>query len=214
LLALRRAAFETYGRLASGAAVEDTYDEAVQTLHIGAFRGSIVRGAMRVTFKSWTDPVTVLPCAAHFPAIRSAGLRKLSIAELSYLVTDPAAAEAVGAAIHATLLRAGVLAAQAAGTAMLVTATTAERAAFYGQLLRFHPIGAPALYPPGTEALTLTGGSMVGGAGRSISRHPFFDMAAEEVDSMRTQILRCLRAAPLHVPSGRQRDKGLMPATD
>ncbi len=189
LLALRKRAFLRAGRLsAQGSSAEDAWDAATQTLHVIATQDDALRGAVRVTFKNWTDPVTVLPCAAHFPAIRSAGLRKLSIAEMSHLVTHPELSETAGAVIHAVLLRAALLAAYAARIAMLVTATTAERAAFYAQVLRFHPIGTPAPYPPGNVPFTLTGGSMVGAAGRGIARHSFFGISEEEVSSMRFQL--------------------------
>lgn len=145
---------------------------------------------MRVTLKGWTEAVSILPCAAHFPAIRSAGLRKLSIAEMSHLVTDPRLGDTASAVIHAALLRAALLAAQAARIAMLVTATSAERALCYARLLRFHSIGTPAPYPPGDAPLTLTGGSMVGAAGRGIARHAFFVTAEEEIASMQSQLAR------------------------
>lgn len=195
LIAVRRAAFERAGRLAEHAplsAAEDPFDDAAPTLHLSAFKGAQTLGAMRVTFKGWTDPITVLPCAAHFAAIRSAGLRKLAIAEFSHLVTDPYLSEQTGAVVHAALLRASLLAAQAARSAMIVTATASDRAAFYGKLLRFHPIGTPACYPPGHDSFTLTGGSMVGAAGRGIARHAFFITAEDEIASMRVQLLRCL----------------------
>lgn len=204
LIAVRRAAFERAGRLAEHApasAATDAFDDAAQTLHIAAFKGAQTCGAMRVTFKGWTDPISVLPCAAHFVAIRSAGLRKLSIAEFSHLVTDPVLNEQAGAVVHAALLRAALLAAQAARSAMIVTATAADRAAFYGKLLRFHPIGAPARYPPGAGNFTLTGGSMVGAAGRGIARHAFFITAEDEIASMRVQLSRCLDiAADMRTP--------------
>lgn len=199
LLDLRRAAFQRAGRLSKrgvAAYIEDPCDSAAQTLHVVALHDEALWGAMRVTLKGWTDAVTVLPCAAYFPAIRSAGLRKLSIAEMSHLVTDPQLGETAGAIIHAALLRAALLAAQAARIAMLVTATTAERAAFYGRLLRFHPIGAPTPYPPGNVPSILTGGSMVGAAGRGIARHAFFVTAEDEVASMKSQITRCLGTTP------------------
>ena len=195
VLKLRKVAFQRAGRLpanGSSTIAQDACDAASQTLHVVALQDAALRGAMRVTFKSWTEAVTVLPCAAHFPAIRAAGLRKLSIAEMSHLVTHPELSDTAGAVIHAALLRSALLAAQAARIAMLVTATTAARAAFYGQLLRFHPIGTPALYPPGDLPLTLTGGSMVGAAGRSIARHTFFVTAEEEVASMRAHLAHCL----------------------
>ena len=196
LIAVRHAAFRQAGRLEPKAGVEDSCDDADHTVHVGAFKGATAHGAMRVTMKSWTDPISVLPCAAHFPAICSAGLRKLSIMEMSHLATDPRLGEQAGAAIHAALVRAALLAAQAARIAMLVTAAPAGRAAYYGQLLRFHPIGTPAPYPPGSELFTLTGGSMVGAAGRSIARHSFFVTAEHEIASMRSELLRCLSIAP------------------
>ena len=199
LLRLRLAALRSDGRVDQNdvSVVNDAVDDAAQTVHVAAVTGGATAGALRMTFKSWTDQVTVLPCAAYFPAIRSAGLRKLSIAEMSHLVVDPALAESAGAVLHAALLRAALIAAQAARIAMLVTAAVPERAAFYGELLRFHPIGAPAVYPPGSMALTLTGGSMVGTAsGRGIERHAFFKTSEEEIASMRTQLFRCLSTSP------------------
>jgi hypothetical protein len=197
LLTLRKRAFLRAGRLSAQASTaEDAWDVAAQTLHVIATQHEALRGAVRVTFKNWTDPVTVLPCAAHFPAIRSAGLRKLSIAEMSHLVTQPELSEAAGAVIHAALLRSALLAAHAARIAMIVTATTADRAAFYAQVLRFHPIGTPAPYPPGDVPFTLTDGSMVGAAGRGIARHSFFGISEEEVSSMRFQLASRFGATP------------------
>ena len=51
-------------------------------------------------------------------------------------------------------------AAKAAGVSMILIATKPDWVRFYQYMLGFHPIGLPALYPPGDFKITLLGGSL------------------------------------------------------
>ena len=63
-----------------------------------------------------------------------------------------------------------------------------------GQILpvRFHPIGLPALYPPGDFKITLLGGSLEQAQSRQRMQNRFFKITDEEVASMKDAIAAAL----------------------
>lgn len=192
---LRHATYLHEGALdePGGGLFTDAADRCEQTVHLAAFHAQNCKCAVRMTIKGWTDPIRVLPCAQHYPAIQSAGLRKLSIAELSHIVVDPAVTSpAHRTVLYSAMLRAGLLAVQSARIAMLVAAAKPEWLQLYTRMLRFHQIGVPARYPPSKVDLTLVGGNMVGAGRREVERNAFFKTSPPEIASMREALLRCL----------------------
>ena len=195
---LRHAYYCHEGWIASDSSKDycDACDASSNTVHLAAFRGKACVGATRLSIKSWTDSISVLPCASSYPALRSAGLRKLSIAELSHLVVDPGVGDsAQRAALMGVLVRGCLLAVQATRVAMLVSAARPEWLPFYKTMLSFHIIDGPATYPPAPMALTLVGGNMIDAGRRATKRSPFFKTLPTEVSSMHAALSRCLVAS-------------------
>lgn len=199
---LRHTAYRHEGWIAgsAGQIVKDEADTNPQTVHMAAYDGEACTAAVRMTIKNWNDPTSILPCAGVYPALQSQGLRKLSIAELSRLVIDPAAAKDRQTLLFGAMVRAGLTALQAARIAMIVTAVRPEWMMLFTRILRFHTLGKPAMYPPAPVAQSLVGSNMIGAGRREIGRHAFFNVSPQEVASMRAALLNCLGASPqMHV---------------
>jgi hypothetical protein len=64
--------------------------------------------------------------------------------------------------------------------------------AFPTARLGFHPIGLPALYPPGDFKITLLGGSLEQAQSRRRMQNRFFKITDEEVASMKDAIAAAL----------------------
>lgn len=196
---LRHVAYVRDGLIPANRAgsVSDDGDRAAEAVQVAAYHDGRCVGSFRMTFKGWTDPVSVLPCAPHYPALQSAGLRKLSMAEISAMIIDPALTNRTHrTALYGALVRAGLIAGQVAHTAMLLVTARPEWVRFYTHLLRFHVIGAPARYPPANVELTLLGGNLAGAGARHIARSRFFHASPAEFASMRSALARALNSSP------------------
>lgn len=75
---------------------------------------------------------------------------------------------------------------------MILIATKPDWVRFYQYMLGFHPIGLPALYPPGDFKITLLGGSLEQAQSRQRMQNRFFKITDEEVASMKDAIAAAL----------------------
>ena len=75
---------------------------------------------------------------------------------------------------------------------MILIATKPDWVRFYQYMPGFHPIGLPALYPPGDFKITLLGGSLEQAQSRRRMQNRFFKITDEEVASMKDAIAAAL----------------------
>ena len=126
------------------------------------------------------------------------------LVEISRLSIEPVISNtSYRTTLYAFLVRA-FTAAKAAGVSMILIATKPDWVRFYQYMLGFHPIGLPALYPPGDFKITLLGGNLEQAQCRQRIQNRFFKITDEEVASMKDAI-----AAGANVVD-RQQDRALV----
>lgn len=168
----------------------DAHDPLSSTIIVAAYDNSVCVGALRVNFSMPWQSVETLPCAPYYPEV--ARLKREAtggVVEMSRLAIDPAITNtSYRTTLYASLVRAGFLAAQAAGVSMIFVATKPEWTRFYEYMLGFKMIGNPAFYPPGNLPIALLGGTFDVALRRQRAQNAFFKVTADEIVSMRAAI--------------------------
>lgn len=188
--ALRLRAYEQYLSIADmpeNGLYTDLFDDLPTTLVVGAYDEGRLIASMRLCFSRTWDSLATLPCAAHYPAL-AAVKRDSSGAfmEVSRVAIDPAITNtSYRTTLYASLVRLGLIAAEAGGVSMVLIATQASSEKFYRYMLGFGRIGEPALYPPGDFKITLLGGDMRQARLRQKAQNSFFRIGQDEIARMR-----------------------------
>lgn len=166
---------------------KDQFDELSSTVHIAAFDGSRMVGTMRLCFSPRGELLASLPCASHYPALKIVKAQSHgSLMEVSRVSIDPAIANtSYRTTLYASLVRIGLIAAEAGGVSNLLIATRPDWVRFYTYMLGFQQIGEPAFYPPGNFKITLLGGTIEQARLRQCMQNAFFKITREEIASMR-----------------------------
>lgn len=169
---------------------KDRFDDLPTTLLIGAYDGERLVGSMRLCFSRPWEDLSSLPCAAYYPdlvPVKSQGHGALM--EVSRVAIDPAITNtSFRTTLYASLVRVGLIAAEAGDVSTILIATPAESEKFYRYMLGFQRIGEPAAYPPGDFRISLLGGAMAQARQRQGIQNSFFRISAEEVVRMRAAL--------------------------
>ncbi len=197
LFALRFRAYEEFMTSADpivNAEYHDQFDDLSTTIQIGAFDDGRLVGGLRLCFTRPGESLATLPCADYYPALqaikRSA---RSSLVEVSRFSIEPDISNtSYRTTLYASLVRASLMAAQAAEVSMILVGTRTDWVRFYKYMLGFELIGEPALYPPGDEKIALLGGSLAQAQLRQRMQNKFFRISAEEVESMHRALLPIL----------------------
>jgi N-acyl-L-homoserine lactone synthetase len=165
----------------------DAYDDQRTTVQMGAYDGDRLVGAMRLCFSPPSDPLSTMPCAEYYPALlpikRSA---PSSLMEVSRFSIDPEISNtSYRTTLYASLVRASLMAAQAADVTMILIATVPEWVRFYKFMLGFELIGEPAVYAPATYKISLLGGTLAQAETRQRLQNKFFRISKEEIAALR-----------------------------
>lgn len=190
IYALRQRAYQefmTAGEPAAGAGFNDAFDDLATTVQIGAYDGDRLAGAMRLCFSQPWDSLTTLPCAAHYPALLPVKRNATgSLMEVSRFSIEPDISNtSYRTTLYGSLVRASLMAAEAAGVSKILIATRPDGVKFYRYMLGFELIGEPALYPPGDVKIALLGGSISKARVRQRLQNKFFRITDDEIASMR-----------------------------
>ena len=190
---LRLRAYWQYLRsdeLPSGAEYKDRFDDLPTTLLMGAYDGDRLVASMRLCFSRPWDSLSTLPCAAYYPDLRPLKTQSRgALMEVSRVAIDPAITNtSYRTTLYASLVRLGLIAAEAADVSTILLATQATSEHFYRYMLGFERIGEPALYPPGDFKISLLGGAMSQARLRQKMQNSFFRITPEEVVRMRSAL--------------------------
>lgn len=175
-----------------GGRYRDAFDDLPTTVTIGAYDGDRLVGTMRLCLSRPWEDLSTLPCAAHYPALadvkRKAGG---ALMEVSRLSIDPGLANtSYRTTLYATLVRASLLAAEAAGVTTILIAMRPQLVRFYQYMLGFDIVGEPAFYPPGNFKIWLLAGSIGQARTRQRLQNAFFRITPDEIESFRAQLAR------------------------
>jgi N-acyl-L-homoserine lactone synthetase len=172
----------------------DRFDALSTTTLFGAYDHGRLVGAMRLCFSHPWQTVSTLPCASYYPALKDVKREQTGgLVEISRLSIEPGVSNtSYRTTLYAFLVRGAFTAAKAAGVSMILIATKPDWVKFYQYMLGFHPIGLPALYPPGDFKITLLGGSLDQAQSRQRMQNRFFKITDEEVASMKHAISAAL----------------------
>jgi N-acyl-L-homoserine lactone synthetase len=181
----------------------DRYDALSTTIQLGAYDGERLVGCVRLCFASPHQPLSSLPCAPYYPALKDVHHQQAhGLVEISRLSIDPSVSNvSYRTTLYAFLVRASLTAALAAGVSMLLVATRPEWVRFYHYMLGFRQIGEPEFYPPGDFKITLLGGSLEQARMRQRLHNRFFKITPDEVASMKTAVMAALNRTALPEPS-------------
>lgn len=174
----------------------DAFDDRATTIAIGAYDGDRLVASVRLCFSRPGEDLSSLPCAAYYPALKD--LKRQApgaLMEVSRLALDPEITNtSYRTTLYATLVRAGLLAAEAAGVSHILIAMQPSSVRFYKYMLGFEVVGEPALYPPGDMKIWLLSGSISQARLRQRMQNAFFRITPEEIQSFRQQLTRVLAA--------------------
>lgn len=190
IYALRQRAYQefmTASDTAAAAGFSDPFDDLATTVLIGAYDGDRLAGSMRLCFSRPWDNIATLPCAAHYPALLAVKRTAAgSLMEVSRFSIEPGISNtSYRTTLYGSLVRASLMAAEAADVAKILIATRPDGVKFYTYMLGFELIGEPALYPPGDVKIALLGGSMSKARARQRLQNKFFRISDEEIAVMR-----------------------------
>lgn len=172
---------------ASQTEYRDAFDDELTTIQMGAYDDGRLVGAMRLCFSRSFDNLSTLPCAAHYPALLAVKrAAKGSLMEVSRFSIDPNISNtSYRTTLYGSLVRASLMAAEAANVSKILIATRPESVRFYTYMLGFELIGKPALYPPGDVKIVLLGGSLAQAQTRQRLQNKFFRITPDEISSLR-----------------------------
>lgn len=170
----------------------DAFDDMVSTVAIGAYDGDRLVASMRLCFSRPGEDLSSLPCAAYYPALKDLKRQASgALMEVSRLSLDPEITNtSYRTTLYATLVRAGLLAAEAAGVSHILIAMQPSSVRFYKYMLGFEVVGEPACYPPGDMKIWLLSGSISQARLRQRMQNAFFRITSEEIQSFRQQLTR------------------------
>lgn len=165
----------------------DAFDDLPTTVLVGAYDGDRLVGALRLCFSRPFDSLATLPCADYYPALlpikRAA---RSSLMEVSRFSINPDISNtSYRTTLYAALVRASLMAAQAANVTMILIATRPDWVRFYKFMLGFELIGEPAVYPPGDFKIALLGGTLAQAEMRQRLQNKFFRISKDEIVAMR-----------------------------
>lgn len=188
--ALRLRAYQPYlpaDEVPAGGLYTDQFDDLATTLIIGAHDAGRLIASMRLCFSRTWDSLGTLPCAAHYPqlsAIKEAS--ESAMMEVSRVAIDPVITNtSYRTTLYASLVRLGLIAAEAGDVSTVLIATQASSEKFYSYMLGLKRIGEPAFYPPGDFKISLLGGDMRQLRLRQKVQNSFFRVGPEDIVRMR-----------------------------
>lgn len=188
--ALRLRAYAAYlppSEIPTNGLYTDAFDDLPTTLVMGAYDAGRLVASMRLCFSRAWDSLETLPCAPYYPeleAVKSSSPGALM--EVSRVAIDPAITNtSYRTTLYASLVRLGLIAANAADVSTILIATQAASEKFYRYMLGFERIGEPAFYPPGDFKISLLGGAIEQARLRQKTQNSFFRISGDDVARMR-----------------------------
>ena len=193
VFALRLRAYEQFmppEQVSSVDEYRDGFDDLPTTLLMGAYDGDKLVGAMRLCFSPPWESLATLPCGPYYPALRQLKrTAKGSLMEVSRFSIHTALSNtSYRTTLYASLVRASLMAAEAADVAKILIGTRPDWVRFYKYMLGFEVIGEPALYPPGDIKIAMLAGSLAQAQARQRMQNAFFRITPAEIASLRRML--------------------------
>ena len=188
--ALRLRAYAVYlppNEIPANGLYTDPFDDLATTLVMGAYDAGRLVASMRLCFSRAWDSTLTLPCAPYYPELETIKSSSSgALMEVSRVAIDPAITNtSYRTTLYASLVRLGLIAANAADVSTILIATQAASEKFYRYMLGLERIGEPAFYPPGDFKISLLGGAMEQARLRQKCQNSFFGVSDDEVARMR-----------------------------
>lgn len=205
--ALRYRAYHASGILDDDASSQfhDRADRFASTAVVIAYDKGKCVGTVRICFSHPWLPVSTLPCAPYYPALKdikrsAAG----ALVEVGRMAIDPDITNtSYRTTLYAALVRAGFIAAQAGGASYVLVTAKESGVAFYKAMLGFKVVGEPAHYPPGDIPITLLVGTIGDAQLKQRAQNAFFRITLDEIGSMRAALGPALArpSVTVHAPA-------------
>lgn len=179
----------------------DPSDYLTATAQIAAYDGPSCIGALRVSFSSANGLFGSLPCMPYYPEAKDLAEQPgRRLVEISRLAVDPGISNtSYRTTLYATMVRAGLIAADAGYTTDILVATKPSSVKFYEYMLGATRLGKPAKYPPGDIEITLLRLPLSEAKMRQRRQNQFFRISTDEIASMREALEPVLRFSAINM---------------
>ncbi len=165
----------------------DEHDTSPLTLQLAGYNHGSCVGALRVSFTQLHGLSARLPCESHFCEIGDVASYKS--VEISKLAVNPEITNlSFRTTLYATLVRAALIAAEAANCERIVISTKGDWVRFYEAMLGAKVIGTPAFYPPGNVPISMLQLPIGEARRRQKLQNGFFKYDGSDVDDMGRKI--------------------------
>ncbi|PPD00612.1 MAG: autoinducer synthase [Hyphomicrobium sp.] len=169
---------------------QDRADQFSSTAIVIAYDKGKCVGTVRICFSHPWLPLTTLPCAPYYPALKDVKRSAAgALVEVGRMAIDPDITNtSYRTTLYAALVRAGFIAAQAGGASHVLVTTKESGVGFYKAMLGFKVVGEPGRYPPGDIPITLLVGTIGEAQLKQRAQNAFFRITLDEIGSMRAAL--------------------------
>ena len=177
----------------------DAYDELETTCTLAAYQGTTCLGSFRLAFGEGRTGEATMPCQSIFNEVgtlEAKGFRRL--VEFGRMVVEPAITNtSFRTTLYATLVRAGLIVAQAGRTDFGLISVHPNLAKFYELMCGFKRIARAETYPGINAPAVLLGRDFRVLDHMRRKQNPFFAITPTEVTHARAQLFPSVREAAL-----------------
>lgn len=168
----------------------DEYDDLETSCSLGAFQGSSCVGSFRLTFGKGRPGHHTMPCQSIFTevgALEGQGFDKL--VEFGRMVVDPALTNtSFRTTLYASLVRAGLIVAEAGGVDFGLISVHPNLVRFYEMICGFRSMARAETYPGINAPAVLLGRSFKALDAKRSKQNPFFRISPLEISSARALV--------------------------
>ncbi len=173
----------------------DAYDDLETTCTLAAYQGRTCVGSFRLAFGEGRTGEETMPCQAIFPEIGSLEAKGFHrLVEFGRMVVEPTLNNtSFRTTLYATLVRAGMIVAQAGKTDFGLISVHPNLAKFYELMCGFKTMARAETYPGINAPAVLLGRNFRALDRKRTQQNPFFRVTPDEVTLARAQLFPSMR---------------------
>ena len=168
----------------------DAYDDLATTCTLAAYQGATCVGSFRLTFGEGRSGNQSMPCQSIFTEVGALEAKGYSrLVEFGRMVVEPTLTNtSFRTTLYATLIRAGLIVAQAGKTDFGLISVHPNLAKFYELMCGFKSMARAETYPGINAPAVLLGRNFHALDEQRTRQNPFFRFTPNEVTTARAQL--------------------------